>query len=104
MKKVWIVCLAMALFSMMTAAALSAQVYVRVRPAVPVYVRATPPGAGYIWIGEDWEWRGGQYIHVGGRWVYPPHPGFVWVPGHWRHTRFGWQWFGGRWRGRGRRW
>src|ERR1700736_5026410 len=77
----------------------SAQVYVTVRPAWHRVVRpAGPPGG--VWINEDWEYRGGRYVEVGGRWAMPPHPGWVWVPGRWVHERKGYQWIPGRWRRR----
>ena len=79
----------------------SAQIYVKVRPVAPVVVRTAAPSAAHIWIGEEWEPRGGTYAYVGGHWAAPPHPGWIWVPGHWkRHDRRGEVWVRGHWRKR----
>lgn len=77
----------------------SAQVYIKARP---VWHRvARPPGPrGGVWINEDWEYRNGHYVEVGGRWAIPPHPGWVWIPGRWVHERRGYQWIPGHWRRR----
>jgi len=78
----------------------SAQVYVRVRPQYHRAVRPAAPSRAHVWIDEDWEYRGGHYVAVGGHWAAPPHPGWVWVPGRWVHERRGYQWVPGRWRRR----
>lgn len=78
----------------------SAQVYVTVRPTYAPVVRPVAPGPRHVWIDEDWEYRGGRYVAVGGHWVAPPHPGWIWVPGRWVHYRRGWQWRPGHWRRR----
>jgi len=79
----------------------SAQIYVKVRPVVPVVVRPAPPSPVHVWIDEEWEPRGGTYVYVGGHWAAPPHPGYVWVPGHWRrHDVYGEAWVPGHWRAR----
>jgi hypothetical protein len=82
--------------------AVSAQVFVTVRPPAPVIVRPVRPSPAHVWIEEEWNGRRERYEYAGGRWILPPHPGWIWVPGRWRHSRFGWQWFPGQWR-RGRR-
>lgn len=79
----------------------SAQIYVKVRPVAPVVVRTAAPSPAHIWIGEEWEPRGGTYVYVGGHWAAPPHPGWAWVPGHWkRHDRRGEVWVRGHWKKR----
>ena len=79
----------------------SSQVYVKVRPVAPVIVRSAAPSPAHVWIGEEWEVRGGRYVYVGGHWAAPPHPGWVWVPGHWRHSAHrGDIWMRGHWRKR----
>jgi hypothetical protein len=79
----------------------SAQIYVRVRPVAPVIVRSAAPSPAHVWIGEEWEPRGGSYAYIGGHWAAPPHPGWIWVPGHWkRYGRNGEGWVRGRWRRR----
>jgi hypothetical protein len=79
----------------------SSQIYVRVRPVAPVIVRPAPPSPAHVWIGEEWEPRGGSYAYVGGHWAVPPRRGYVWVPGGWRrHGRDGEMWTRGHWRRR----
>jgi hypothetical protein len=79
----------------------SAQIYVTVRPPVPVIVRPEAPSHAHVWIGEEWEERGGQYAYVGGHWAAPPYARAIWVPGHWRREgRRGERWIRGHWRRR----
>ncbi|WP_431214727.1 hypothetical protein ACQ86N_08175 [Puia sp. P3] len=78
----------------------SAQVYVTVRPEWHRVERRPVGPRGSVWVEEDWEYRGGRYVAVGGHWVAPPHPGWVWIPGRWVHERRGYQWIPGRWRRR----
>jgi len=76
----------------------NAQLIINIRPERPHYVRVAAPSPRHVWIDEDWEWRGGQYVWVGGRWVVPARPGAVWIPGHWRRRPQGWVWMRGHWR------
>jgi hypothetical protein len=78
----------------------SAQVYVTVRPTYAPVVRPAPPSPAHVWIEEDWVYRGGHYVAVGGHWVAPPHPGWIWIPGRWVQSRRGWRWIPGHWRRR----
>jgi hypothetical protein len=72
--------------------------FVRQRPSFSVNVAVgRPPFAGAIWIGPEWEWRGGRYVEVPGYWA---RPGRVWIPGHWKMTRRGERWIPGHWRRR----
>ena len=76
--------------------------HVRVRLNFPVGVRIGAPGpapfSGAVWIGPEWRWQRGQYVHVPGYWARPHRYGAVWVPGHWKYTRRGYVWVPGRWR------
>lgn len=76
--------------------------FVRVRLGFPAGVVVTAPGplpyAGAVWIGPEWRWQRGNYVHVPGYWARPRRAGLVWVPGHWQYTRRGYIWKGGRWR------
>ena len=76
----------------------SAQIYVRVRPTVPVIVRPAPPSPAHVWIDEEWEPRGGSYVYAGGHWASPPHAGWAWIPGHWKRGGRGEWWVKGHWR------
>jgi hypothetical protein len=79
----------------------SAQVYVSVRPVWhPIEHRPPAPSRAHVWIDEEWENRGGNYVAVGGHWAAPPHPGWAWIPGHWAHERRGEYWIAGHWRRR----
>jgi hypothetical protein len=82
----------------------SAQVYIKVRPIVPVVVQTERPGPAHVWIGEEWNEDGhGGYRYGGGHWEAPPHPGDRWNQGHWNHDRdHGDNWVRGSW-GRERR-
>jgi hypothetical protein len=75
----------------------SAQIYVSVHPVWAPVRRPPPPSPAHIWIDEDWVWRGGRYVAIGGRWEAPPRPGFVWFPGRWAHSGRGDRWIAGRW-------
>jgi hypothetical protein len=79
----------------------SAQIYVTVRPPVPVIVRPVAPSPAHIWIDEEWSEQGGRYVYAGGHWAVPPHPGWIWVPGFWRREgHHGERWMRGHWRRR----
>lgn len=76
--------------------------HVRVRLGFPAGVVVKAPGPApfrsAIWIGPEWQWRGGRYVHVPGYWARPSRYGATWVPGHWKYTRRGYRWVPGRWR------
>ena len=78
----------------------SAQIYVRIRPTFPIVVRTEQPSYSHVWIEEDWEYRGGTYVYVGGHWATPPRQGYVRRSGHWKHNRRGNVWIHGSWRRR----
>src|ERR1700753_2696330 len=40
--------------------------YVSDQPADVVYEPGAPPYAGAVWIGDDWVWSGGRYVHQRG--------------------------------------
>ena len=82
----------------------SAQIYVTVRPAVPVVVMTDRPGPTHVWIDEEWVEEGGRYKYVGGYWVNPPTAGYKWKKGHWNHSKkHGNQWIRWSWYGKGRK-
>jgi len=79
----------------------SAQIYVKVRPVIPIVVRTERPSPVHVWIDEEWVEEGGNYRYSGGHWEAPPRPGERWYPGHWNHHRqYGHQWIHGRWGGK----
>jgi hypothetical protein len=72
--------------------------YVRERPSVRVGISVgRPPYAGAIWVGPEYEWRGGNYVEVPGYWARPERHG-AWIPGHWKYGRRGYRWIPGHWR------
>lgn len=81
-------------------ASLKAQIYVEVRPAVPVIVRPPQPGSVYIWVNEEWEPDGRSYRYSGGHWIQPPHPGYYYRSGYWLRTKKGQKWIKGSWSGK----
>jgi hypothetical protein len=76
--------------------------HVRMGLSFPVGVSINPVGvapfAGAIWIGPEWQWRGGNYVHVPGYWAKPLRNRTMWIPGQWKRTRRGFIWVSGRWR------
>lgn len=88
--------LVLILFSVSFAA--SAQIYVKIRPPVPVIVRPPQPSHSHIWINEEWEPNNGSYRYSGGHWAKPPHPHYVRRAGYWKHHHHdGDVWVQGTW-------
>ncbi len=75
----------------------SAQIYVNVRPTIPVYTRVERPGPHHVWVDEEWVERNGRYEWAGGYWAEPPRPGVIWIGGFWRHGPRGDVWVRGHW-------
>ncbi|MBI3472955.1 MAG: YXWGXW repeat-containing protein [Candidatus Solibacter usitatus] len=84
----------------MSACAAHGSYYARVPPPPPPrLVVGFAPGPGYVWCDGYYDWRGGGWYWVAGRWSYPPWPRAVWAPGYWRpHGRHGYRFYPGRWR------
>ncbi len=55
------------------------------------------PSPRHIWVGDNWVWRNGRYLHVNGYWALPPRHHY-WVEGYWKHKHKGWVWVPGYWR------
>ncbi|HTP74872.1 MAG TPA: hypothetical protein VML58_21870 [Burkholderiaceae bacterium] len=61
-----------------------------VAPPAPYYeVVPVAPFVGAVWFAGYWNWYGGHYAWVPGRWGYG-RPGYAWHPYHWAP-------YGGRW-------
>ena len=76
----------------------SSQIYVKIRPVIPIVVRTDQPSPNHVWIDEEWTEERGTYRYSGGHWENPPHRGDRWYPGHWNHHKeHGDQWIHGRW-------
>lgn len=78
-------------------ASVTAQVYVQIRPPVPVIVRPPQPDPVYVWVNEEWEPDGGAYRYSGGHWAAPPQPGYYHRNGYWVRTGKGQKWVKGSW-------
>jgi len=89
------------LFLMMMAGVAHAQ-HVKVRIGFPVGISIGAPGrapfGGAVWVGPEWQWRGGNYVCVPGYWARPGRHGAIWVSGHWKYSRHGYRWVPGHWR------
>jgi len=67
-------------------------------PPAPQYETVgVAPYPGYFWIGGYWNWSGGRYAWVPGRWS-APRPGYHWVGPRWDHVGRGWRQTRGGWR------
>ena len=75
----------------------TAQVYVSIRPPVPVIVRPPQPTVTHVWVSEEWEPVGNSYRYSGGHWAAPPSPGYYRKPGHWKTNKQGQYWVPGGW-------
>jgi hypothetical protein len=75
----------------------TAQVYVKMRPAVVVVpARPVQPGPTYIWVGEDWLLDGNGYKYSGGYWE-KPRAGYYRKTGYWKHDNRGHRWVPAGW-------
>ena len=84
----------------LSACAVQGAYVVRYGPPAPRYaVVGVAPGPGFVWTDGFWDWRGGSYVWVSGRWTRPPRPRAVWVPGNWvERPHRGWEFHRGHWR------
>ncbi len=99
MKKYYLKSLMILVMLLSFSFAANAQFVVKVRPGAPkVAIRMAAPSPAHVWVGSNYIWRNGQYVHVDGYWVKPPHKKHHWVDGRWKNTRRGWTWVPGHWR------
>ena len=88
-----------ALGTLLTGCAANGAAYVRYGPPPPRYgVVGVAPGTGFVWTDGYYDWRGGSYVWVQGRWLRPPRPHAAWVPGAWVQSRQGYRFRRGYWR------
>lgn len=68
-------------------------------PAVPAQAARPPaPSPGLVWLPAAYEWNGGSYDLVPGRWEAPVREDALWQPGHWAPGRDGrYAWVKGHW-------
>jgi hypothetical protein len=101
MKKKFVKLLFLSAFLLSVSFSATAQIYVKIRPVVPVIVRTPQPSRNHVWINEEWEPNGNEYRYTGGHWGTPPHRGYTYRQGHWRqHNNDGERWVRGNWRRR----
>jgi len=67
-------------------------------PLPPAEVIAVQPGPEYLWVPGYYDYAGGSYVWVSGRWAVPPHGYHAWVPARWVHEDKGWRFEKGHWR------
>ncbi|HUB79494.1 MAG TPA: hypothetical protein VMB03_11880 [Bryobacteraceae bacterium] len=68
-------------------------------PPAPRYaVVGVAPGPGFVWTEGFYNYSGGRYVWVPGRWMRPPHPHAAWVPGAWVREGRGYRFHRGYWR------
>ncbi|WP_295649212.1 hypothetical protein [uncultured Mucilaginibacter sp.] len=82
--------------SLFTSCTVQGGFVVRERPVEPVYERPVAPYGDAIWIGGEWEWRGGNYVYIRGHYEHR-REGHEWIPGHWNNTPRGYSWERGHW-------
>ena len=97
MKKTQKLLIALALAASCSMYSASAQIYVHIRPIVPVVIRTEPPSQHHIWVNEEWQEVDGQYVFIGGHWAEPPREGYRYTEGHWDHSGRGHRWHNGGW-------
>ncbi len=81
-------------------ASLGGGAYVAFAPPAPIVeARVMAPGPGFVWVSGFYQWNGGGYMWVPGRWERPPRPYARWVPGRWEQRgNRGWRFREGHWR------
>ncbi len=75
----------------------TAQIFVQIRPKVPVIVRPPQPSPAHVWVTEEWEADGASYRYSGGNWAPPPQAGYYRKSGYWVQTKKGQKWVKGNW-------
>ncbi len=102
MKRRWLVPAVLIFGALMSSCAVRGAYVSSYGPPPRYGVIGVAPGSGFVWAEGFWDWRGGRYVWVSGRWMRPPRSGAVWVPGAWEerheHGRRGWEFRRGHWR------
>lgn len=97
MKAITMLGLAAALGSSLFLSSCAGEYYVSDQPADVVYDPGAPPYAGAVWIGDDWVWSSGRYVHQRGHWA-RGRAGRTYVRGSWAHGQHGYSWHRGHWK------
>jgi len=86
----------LALGSSLFLASCAGDYYVSDQPADVAYDPGVAPYSDGVWVGDDWTYRGGAYVHVRGHWDHA-RQGHTYVRGNWEHNDRGYRWHRGRW-------
>ena len=70
--------------------------YVSNQPADEVYDPGAAPYTDAVWVGDDWVWSGGAYVHNRGHWEHGKQ-GRTYVRGSWEHNARGYRWHRSHW-------
>ena len=97
MKKVMFSVLFMTFFAFMHANAQHVRVQLNFPSGYEVNAPRNAPYPNAIWIGPEWQWRGGRYVAVPGHWERARRHHEIWIPGHWEQRRRGYFWVPGHW-------
>ena len=100
MKRRWLAPALLGFGALMSSCAVRGAYFASYGPPPPRYaVVGVAPGPGFVWTEGFWDWRGGSYVWVAGRWMRPPQPRAVWVAGTWvERPHRGWEFRRGHWR------
>jgi hypothetical protein len=96
MKKIILLAIAVAGFTLWSADSTAQLVVVQVKPTAPVVVRVAAPSPKHVWITDEWVLRNGKYVHQPGYWMVPGN-GKSWKNGYWKNGKGGHYWVPGRW-------
>ena len=89
------------LAAIMVAFAVSAdaQIYVQIRPPMPVVqVRPPMPAPRYVWVNGEYVGRGDSYEYHEGYWEKPKGKYKKKNKGYWNHNKKGYYWVPGHWK------
>ena len=76
-----------------------AQIYVKIRPPMPVVqVRPPMPTPMHVWVSGDYVNHGGHYEYNEGYWEKPKGNKHRRTEGYWKNSKHGWEWKPGHWK------
>jgi hypothetical protein len=55
------------------------------------------PAADYVWVKGFWDWEGGEWVGIPGRWERPAGRDVTWVDPHYDREQDGWRYEPGHW-------
>lgn len=66
-------------------------------PAARYQRRGHRPGPDYVWVNGSWDWDGGRYRWIEGRWERPIEARATWIPARYIRTTRGYIYEPGHW-------